>query len=178
MQLSSSHSTTVIIIFFFFFFRFGISSLPKELPDHMLADQHKRKPGGHWGRASGTLALCSLTRRITPAPKCFSPRQRRQLRPVPGGCICPLSPQPLPPGAHGREPPAARNATASSPSVVQPLTRFGLPGARQERGAVRLLLLIVHRRTPKQGPHDSRRADVLMLLFSQQCSREDIPSVV
>lgn len=63
---------------------FCLSSLNKALPDHMPADRHKRKPGGCWRRASGTLVLCSLTRIGYPSdPELLQPRQRhRQLGPV------------------------------------------------------------------------------------------------
>lgn len=131
MQLSSAHSTAAIIIICF---RCCVSSLPKELPDHMLADQHKRKPGGHWARASCTLALCSLTRKDTPDPEVLQAPPARAAPTGPGGCICAPSPQPLPQGAHGRSHPppgtlplaAPRWSSRSPASACRALGRSGV----------------------------------------------------
>lgn len=88
---------------------FCLSSLNKALPDHMLADRHRRKPGGRWRRTRGSLALCSLTGfGYSSDPELLRPGQRhRQLCPVLQAYTCYLSPDPtVTRGAHGREPPA------------------------------------------------------------------------
>lgn len=122
----------------------------------------------------GTLALCSLTQIGYPSDsELLQPRQR--YRSVLRGYTCYLSPDPA--ATLLRRPrPGTTRPPGTLLSVVPRLTRFGLPGARQERCAVRALLLIVSRRTPKQGPHDAWTADVRMSFLGQQSSREDRPS--
>jgi hypothetical protein len=179
MQLSPAHSTAVNSSLLLFCFclssptrRYQITCLQAGISGNLAAAG---------GEQEALWPLCLLTRIGYPSdPELLQSRQRhRHLRPDPQHYSGYLSPRPR---SHsfkaptaGNHPPA-RNAATSNHSVVPQLTRFGLPGARQERGAVRALLIVVSRRTPKQGPHNAWRADVPASLLGQPSSRQDSPS--
>lgn len=123
MQLSSAQQLLTLCCCFVFCF---CLSLHKALPDHMLADQHKRKPGGCWRRASGTLAFCSLTRIGYPSdPELLQPRQcHRQPRPVPRLYTCYLFPDP-----------AATPSRRPRPGTTRPPGTQPLATSRWSRGS-------------------------------------------